>query len=112
MLQGSQNQLKEVWEEGDGLDPEDFDPKTFFKLHGKTWTWLEGGFPFIQSYTTCTVLYGICSSFLNNEDTNGDGYFDDQELEALFTKEVKPRHQDIWNVSENDLCTDGWSLWF
>lgn len=34
--QGSQNQLKEVWEEADGLDPEDFDPKTFFKLHGKT----------------------------------------------------------------------------
>lgn len=33
--QGSQNQLKEVWEDADGLDPEDFDPKTFFKLHGK-----------------------------------------------------------------------------
>lgn len=38
MLQGSQNQLKEVWEEADGLDPEDFDPKTFFNLHGKTCT--------------------------------------------------------------------------
>lgn len=35
MLQGSQNQLKEVWEEADGLDPEDFDPKTFFNLHGR-----------------------------------------------------------------------------
>ncbi|CAL8362835.1 nucleobindin-2a [Gadus morhua] len=52
---GSQNQLKEVWEEADGLDPEDFDPKTFFKLH----------------------------------DSNGDGYFDEQELEALFTKELE-----------------------
>ncbi|KAG7271136.1 hypothetical protein CRUP_017759 [Coryphaenoides rupestris] len=52
---GSQTQLKEVWEEADGLDPEDFDPKTFFKLH----------------------------------DTNGDGFFDDQELEALFTKELE-----------------------
>ncbi|XP_074472760.1 nucleobindin-2a [Sebastes fasciatus] len=52
---GSQNQLKEVWEEADGLDPEDFDPKTFFNLH----------------------------------DTNGDGYFDEQELEALFTKELE-----------------------
>ncbi len=39
MLQGSQNQLKEVWEEADGLDPEDFDPKTFFNLHGKTNTY-------------------------------------------------------------------------
>uniref|UniRef100_A0AAQ4P1J7 Nucleobindin 2a n=1 Tax=Gasterosteus aculeatus aculeatus TaxID=481459 RepID=A0AAQ4P1J7_GASAC len=52
---GSQNQLKEVWEEGDGLDPEDFDPKTFFNLH----------------------------------DSNGDGFFDEQELEALFTKELE-----------------------
>ncbi|XP_066557033.1 nucleobindin-2 [Amia ocellicauda] len=52
---GSQDQLKEVWEEADGLDPEDFDPKTFFNLH----------------------------------DTNGDGYFDEQELEALFTKELE-----------------------
>ncbi|CAF90312.1 unnamed protein product, partial [Tetraodon nigroviridis] len=31
---GSEDQLKEVWEETDGLDPDDFDPKTFFKLHG------------------------------------------------------------------------------
>ncbi|XP_033485483.1 nucleobindin-2a [Epinephelus lanceolatus] len=52
---GSQNQLKEVWEEADGLDPEDFDPKTFFNLH----------------------------------DTNGDGFFDEQELESLFTKELE-----------------------
>ncbi|XP_053298530.1 nucleobindin-2a [Pleuronectes platessa] len=52
---GSQNQLKEVWEDADGLDPEDFDPKTFFKLH----------------------------------DSNGDGFFDEQELEALFTKELE-----------------------
>ncbi|XP_066540739.1 nucleobindin-2b [Hoplias malabaricus] len=52
---GSQDQLKEVWEEADGLDPDDFEPKTFFNLH----------------------------------DTNGDGYFDEQELEALFTKELE-----------------------
>uniref|UniRef100_A0A7N6BKV3 NUCB1-like N-terminal domain-containing protein n=1 Tax=Anabas testudineus TaxID=64144 RepID=A0A7N6BKV3_ANATE len=31
---GSEDQLKEVWHEADGLDPEDFDPKTFFKMHG------------------------------------------------------------------------------
>ncbi|KAM6973354.1 nucleobindin-2b [Aplochiton taeniatus] len=52
---GSQDQLKEVWKDSDGLDPNEFDPKTFFKLH----------------------------------DTNGDGYFDEQELEALFTKELE-----------------------
>ncbi|KAM9299631.1 nucleobindin-1 [Gastrophryne carolinensis] len=52
---GSMDQLKEVWEETDGLDPNDFNPKTFFKLH----------------------------------DTNGDGVLDEQELEALFTKELE-----------------------
>uniref|UniRef100_A0A4X2KF11 Nucleobindin 2 n=1 Tax=Vombatus ursinus TaxID=29139 RepID=A0A4X2KF11_VOMUR len=52
---GSKDQLKEVWEETDGLDPSDFDPKTFFKLH----------------------------------DVNSDGFLDEQELEALFTKELE-----------------------
>ncbi|XP_073460054.1 nucleobindin-2 isoform X1 [Aquarana catesbeiana] len=52
---GSQDQLKEVWQETDGLDPSDFDPKTFFMLH----------------------------------DTNGDNFLDEQELEALFTKELE-----------------------
>ncbi|XP_063145472.1 nucleobindin-2 [Candoia aspera] len=52
---GSKDQLKEVWEESDGLDPNDFDPKTFFKLH----------------------------------DVNADGFLDEQELEALFTKELE-----------------------
>lgn len=32
--QGSVAQLREVWEETDGLDPQEFNPKTFFKLHG------------------------------------------------------------------------------
>uniref|UniRef100_A0A3Q1GDB7 Nucleobindin 2 n=1 Tax=Acanthochromis polyacanthus TaxID=80966 RepID=A0A3Q1GDB7_9TELE len=52
---GSEDQLKEVWQETDGLDPEDFDTKTFFKMH----------------------------------DSNGDGFFDESELEALFTKELE-----------------------
>ena len=33
-LQGSKAQLEQVWEETDGLDAKDFNPKTFFKLHG------------------------------------------------------------------------------
>uniref|UniRef100_UPI003AAD0650 nucleobindin-2b isoform X1 n=2 Tax=Centroberyx gerrardi TaxID=166262 RepID=UPI003AAD0650 len=61
---GSQDQLKEVWEESDGLDPNEFEPKTFFKLH----------------------------------DSNGDGYFDENELEALFTKSLEkvynPAHEE------------------
>ncbi|XP_062513395.1 nucleobindin-2-like [Corticium candelabrum] len=31
---GSKSQFEEVWEEEDGLDKEDFDPRTFFQLHG------------------------------------------------------------------------------
>ncbi|KAJ8406460.1 hypothetical protein AAFF_G00300340 [Aldrovandia affinis] len=64
---GSQDQLKEVWEETDGLDPEDFDPKTFFNLH----------------------------------DSNGDGFFDEQELEALFTKELDKIYDP--NNEEDDM---------
>ena len=30
----SKHQLEEVWEEDDGLKDEEFDPKTFFFLHG------------------------------------------------------------------------------
>ncbi|XP_037306362.2 nucleobindin-2-like [Pungitius pungitius] len=52
---GSEDQLKEVWQESDGLDPDNFDPKTFFKIH----------------------------------DSNGDGFLDESELEALFTKELE-----------------------
>ncbi|XP_029142297.1 nucleobindin-2 [Protobothrops mucrosquamatus] len=63
-FQGSKDQLKEVWEEADGLDPNDFDPKTFFKLH----------------------------------DVNADGFLDEQELEALFTRELEkvydPRNEE------------------
>ncbi|KAG8429849.1 hypothetical protein GDO86_019040 [Hymenochirus boettgeri] len=52
---GSKDQLKEVWEEADGLDPNDFSAKTFFKLH----------------------------------DPNNDGFLDENELEALFTRELE-----------------------
>ncbi|KAJ6665059.1 hypothetical protein lerEdw1_005290 [Lerista edwardsae] len=52
---GSKDQLKEVWQESDGLDPNEFDTKTFFRLH----------------------------------DVNSDGFLDEQELEALFTKELE-----------------------
>lgn len=31
---GNKAQLEEVWEDQDHMDPEDFDPKKFFQLHG------------------------------------------------------------------------------
>ncbi|XP_053707037.1 nucleobindin-1 isoform X2 [Synchiropus splendidus] len=72
---GSVAQLREVWEETDGLDPKEFNPKTFFKLH----------------------------------DTNGDGVLDEQELEALFTKELekvydpKNEEDDMMEMEEERL---------
>ncbi|KAK7938572.1 hypothetical protein WMY93_001898 [Mugilogobius chulae] len=69
------DQLKEVWEETDGLDPKEFNPKTFFKLH----------------------------------DTNEDGVLDEQELEALFTKELekvynpKNEEDDMMEMEEERL---------
>lgn len=32
---GNKAQLEEVWEKQDHMDPADFDPKTFFMMHGK-----------------------------------------------------------------------------
>ncbi|CAL8266159.1 unnamed protein product [Gadus morhua 'NCC'] len=72
---GSVAQLREVWQETDGLDPHEFNPKTFFKLH----------------------------------DTNGDGLLDEQELEALFTKELekvynsKNEEDDMMEMEEERL---------
>ncbi|KAM3863967.1 nucleobindin-1 [Diretmus argenteus] len=72
---GSVAQLREVWEETDGLDPQEFNPKTFFKLH----------------------------------DTNEDSVLDEQELEALFTKELekvydpKNEEDDMMEMEEERL---------
>nr|QGZ07373.1 nucleobindin-1 [Schizothorax davidi] len=72
---GSVDQLREVWKETDGLDPQEFNPKTFFKLH----------------------------------DTNSDGVLDEQELEALFTKELekvydpKNEEDDMMEMEEERL---------
>lgn len=38
VVQGSRDQLEEVWEESDNLNKDDFDPKTFFYLHGTLFT--------------------------------------------------------------------------
>lgn len=75
--QGSEDQLKQVWEETDGLDPDDFNSKTFFKLHGEF------------KAQTCPAGRGMSLKLVPNVlDNNGDGFLDETELEALFNKEV------------------------
>jgi len=51
---GHKEQLEEVWEKDDHMDKNDFDPKTFFRMH----------------------------------DLNGDGQWTDDELKALFQKQL------------------------
>ncbi|KAF3814819.1 hypothetical protein GH733_017095 [Mirounga leonina] len=75
---GSQAQLKEVWEELDGLDPNRFNPKTFFILHGKV---PQGPDPPRTQYPPRYLV--------SPSDINSDGVLDEQELEALFTKELE-----------------------
>ena len=60
-----------MWEEEDGLDEQDFDPRTFFELHG---------------YLLAQIAKRMFISFFL--DTNDDGYLDTFELEALFIHEV------------------------
>ena len=36
LSQGGRDMLKDVWKNVDMMDPENFDPKIFFKLHGNT----------------------------------------------------------------------------
>lgn len=51
-LQGSKAQLEQVWEETDGLEAKDFNPKTFFKLHGMCY----GVFQFFSAILIISVL--------------------------------------------------------
>lgn len=98
--------MKEVWEEADGLDPSDFNPKTFFNLHGEI------------SELLCSEHLDYIKAWLWHlfafTDSNGDGYFDEQELEALFTKEVplnnlsiQSYHRVLWLFlwgAKSDAC--------
>ena len=66
--------MEEVWEKEDELVGEEFNPKTFFKLHGKKISYIAFT---LKSYTKLFFL-----------DTNDDGFWDEFEIEALFQLEV------------------------
>lgn len=74
--QESEDQLKHVWEETDGLDPDDFNSKTFFKSHDEF------------KAQTRPAGRGTSLKLVPNILDNGDGLLDETELEALFNKEV------------------------
>lgn len=92
-FQGSVAQLREVWEETDGLDPLEFNPKTFFKLHGRVLLLLWSSAALQITDTKLLLTFSA-------SDTNDDKVLDEQELEALFTKEVR-------NVQKNTTAAAG-----
>ena len=73
----SKEQLEKVWEEKDGMSKSDFDPKTFFHMHGERM-----GVVHFHEYD-----YQFINAFVSL-DTNGDMVLDAMELEALFYNEV------------------------
>ncbi|KAG5675506.1 hypothetical protein PVAND_005402 [Polypedilum vanderplanki] len=64
---GSKDQLEEVWEKQDHMEPEDFDPKKFFMMH----------------------------------DVDGNGFWDEQEVKALFKIELDKVYQQ--GLPEDDM---------
>ena len=60
--QGSKDQLEEVWEEQDGLDPDDFNPKTFFRMHGIVFiTYPQEFFDVVQfPFTPMLIFFSNC----------------------------------------------------
>ena len=70
----SKKQLEDVWEKQDGLKDEDFNPKTFFYLHGE-----------YDCFSLWSLPYTIV---VLSADKNSDGALDVYEIEALFMSEV------------------------
>ncbi|XP_033330765.1 nucleobindin 1 isoform X4 [Megalopta genalis] len=64
---GSKQQLEEVWEKQDHMEPEDFNPKTFFYMH----------------------------------DIDGNGVWDQDEVKALFLKELDKLY--VQGTSQEEL---------
>ena len=54
-FQGSKAQLEEVWNEEDGLEEQEFEPRTFFQLHGEA-AWMVA---WEQQHARCQTLKAI-----------------------------------------------------
>lgn len=88
---GNKKQLEEVWEKQDHMDPADFDPKTFFMMHGKCGT--------IFSVLRRAFRYYSIDLFLL--DLDGNNFWDETEVKALFVKELDKVYQS--GLPEDDM---------
>uniref|UniRef100_A0A8D1ZDI2 Nucleobindin 2 n=1 Tax=Sus scrofa TaxID=9823 RepID=A0A8D1ZDI2_PIG len=82
---GSKDQLKEVWEETDGLDPNDFDPKTFFKLHDRLVT--------LEEFLKATEK----REFLEPDS------WETLDQQQFFTEEELKEYENLISVQETEL---------
>lgn len=85
---GSKAELEEVWKEEDGLDPESFDPKTFFKLHDKN------GDGYLDTYELETFFLGDVDKVYNESDSTTDPKERQEELERMREHVMKQMDKD------------------
>lgn len=74
---GHKKQLEEVWEKEDGLDPESFDPRTFFNLHDKN------GDGYLDVYELETFFLADLDKVYNESDPTNDPQERNEEMERM-----------------------------
>ncbi|XP_065070363.1 nucleobindin-2-like isoform X2 [Rhopilema esculentum] len=85
---GSKAELEEVWKEEDGLDPESFDPKTFFNLHDKN------GDGYLDFFELQTFFLNDVDKVYNESDPNTDPRERQEELERMREHVMKQMDKD------------------
>lgn len=85
---GHKKQLEEVWEKEDGLDPDSFDPRTFFNLHDKN------GDGFLDAFELETFFLADLDKAYNESDPDTDRQERDEEMERMREHVLKNMDSD------------------
>lgn len=85
---GHKAQMEEVWEKEDGLDPDSFDPRTFFNLHDKN----QDGF--LDLFELETIFLADIDKAYNESDPNTDIKERNEELERMREHVMKSMDTD------------------
>ncbi|XP_028417212.1 nucleobindin-2-like [Dendronephthya gigantea] len=85
---GSKQQLEEVWEEEDGFDKDQFNPRTFFKMHDKD---NDGQ---LDPYELESLFYREASKIHNSTDPDFDRRALDEEVQRMREHVVKEVDKD------------------
>jgi len=85
---GHKAQLEEVWEKEDGLDPDSFDPKTFFNLHDKN---SDG---YLDQFELETLFLQDLDKVYNESDPDTDQKERNEEMERMREHVMKSMDHD------------------